>query len=213
MLSRGLRRPLRFIRLRWWLMAGAAAAAAGLAIAYLATSHTASPKLASRAAQISPAASGAEFGYLAAQDSNRCGLQAAEIMKMQPGAMLQGSCCDPMNLASFRYQVTTLRRYSGLAAIPPDPYSISAGLARRLIGDERNIALSGGEQKTFRQAISMTADKAPCCCHCWRWDMTTGLARYLISARHWNSRQVAEVVDLVHGCGGPYERGSYSTSQ
>ncbi|MDA8320745.1 MAG: hypothetical protein M0030_13185 [Actinomycetota bacterium] len=199
--------------LRWWLLAGAVAATAGLAIAYLATSRTSSPKLASHAAQISPAASVAEFAYLAAQDSNHCGLQAGEIMKMRPGVMLQGSCCDPMNLASFQYQVTALRRYSVLPAIPPDPYSISAGLARRLIGDERSIALSGGEQKTFRQAISMTADKAPCCCHCWRWDMTTGLARYLISARHWDSRQVAEVVDLVHGCGGQYERGSYPASQ
>jgi hypothetical protein len=93
-----------------------------------------------------------------------------------------------------------------------DPYDVPVALAQRLLGFEKSIYLDGAQQATYDAAMTMTPDKGPCCCHCWRWDMTAGLARYLIVRSHWDAARVAEVVALTNGCGGSWEPASTTSA-
>ncbi len=151
------------------------------------------------------AGSPAEFAYLSHQTSNACGLQQSTVLGYASSMRLQGSCCDPMDMAKYQSQVQSLRSYATINAIPPDPYDISVSLAKRLLGYEHAIHLTKPEHDTFNQAMGMTTDKGPCCCHCWRWHTTTGLAKYLIKDKQFAAATIATVVDLVNGCGGPLD--------
>ena len=150
----------------------------------------------------------AEFAYLSHQTSNACGLEQATVVGYPDSMRLQGSCCNPMDMAKYTAQVQGLQRYATIDAVPVDPYDIPVPLAKRLLGYEHSIRLTPREQATFRRAMHMTADKGPCCCHCWRWHTTTGLAKYLIVEQRFAARDIAHVVDLVNGCGGPPDRGT-----
>jgi hypothetical protein len=155
-----------------------------------------------------PAGSPAEFEYLSHQTSNACGLQTRTVLGY-PGSMrLQGSCCNPMDMAKYQTQVQGLHRYATIDAIVPDPYDVSVSLAKRLLGYEHSIRLTSAERTTFDRAMNMTADKGSCCCHCWRWHTTTGLAKYLIADQRFSASEVASVTDLVNGCGGPLDHGT-----
>ena len=162
----------------------------------------------SSAAPIDSPGSPSRFAYLAAQRSNSCGLQPEIVMSYDDSDRLQGSCCNPMDMAKYEWQVSGLRRYADIDAVPVDPYDIPVSLAKRLLGYERSIALDAGQQRTFDDAMRQTRDGAPCCCQCWRWHTTTGLAKYLIVARGVAAVELAKLVDLLNGCGGPLEPSS-----
>jgi hypothetical protein len=144
----------------------------------------------------------AAFHVLAAEKSNSCGLQPATVMGYPDGQHIQGSCCNPMDMGKYTMQVQGLRPYASISRIPQDPYDVPASLAKQLLTDDTTITLSKVQQAVYDQAMAMTEDKGPCCCHCWRWNATEGLAKYLIANRAWPARDVARVADLVNGCGG-----------
>lgn len=148
-----------------------------------------------------------EFHYLAAQGSNFCALQPEMIASYSKSGRLQGSCCNAMDLETYQGQVRDLKRYGNVSAIPRDPYDVPVPLAKQLLAYDRTISLTAAERSVFAAAMRMTPDKGPCCCKCWRWDADTGLAKYLITARHFGARQVATVVALVNGCGGSHHAG------
>ncbi|MEO8899853.1 MAG: hypothetical protein ABI352_02705 [Candidatus Dormibacter sp.] len=108
-----------------------------------------------------------------------------------------------MDMAKYQHQVQSLKRYASLSEIPADPYDIRAGLAKSLLDDDRSIVLAGANKATFDAAMQMTADKGPCCCHCWRWTATEGLDKRLITEWHLGAAELARITDLVNGCGGP----------
>jgi len=147
----------------------------------------------------------AAFSYLAAQTSNRCGLTPAELQSYPLAQHLQGSCCDPMDLSTYEWQIKALRRYAFLAQIPTDPYDVPVSLARELLQYDSTIHLSGREQTTYDRAMHMSREKGPCCCHCWRWTAFRGMSKYLIARAHWTDSQVALIIDDVEGCGGKDE--------
>ena len=142
------------------------------------------------------------FGYLTAQRSNRCGLKPAELEATPPTQHLQGSCCGPMDLSTYEWQVKALHRYATIAQIPTDPYDVPVSVARRLLSYDKSIHLSARQQATYDRAMSMSREKGPCCCHCWRWTAFRGMSKYLIARAHWTASQVALVIDDVEGCGG-----------
>lgn len=154
--------------------------------------------------------SGVRFSYLAAQRTNRCGLSAEQLLSYDDETRLQGSCCFPMDVPTYRAQVHGLRKYRRIAQIPRDPYDIRASLAKRLVRYQKTIALSAAQRVTYRKAMRMTRQKAPCCCPCWRADAFEGLSNYLIGRRHFGARELAGVIDLVEGCGGPKAVGAQS---
>ena len=157
---------------------------------------------------IDPPGSASRFAYLATQRSNSCGLQPETVMGYDDSMRLQGSCCNPMDMAKYAWQVSGLRQYAGIDAIPADPYDIPVSQAKRLLGYERSITLDATKQRTFDDAMRQTRDGAPCCCQCWRWHTTTGLAKYLIVERGVAAVELAKLVDLLNGCGGPLEPNS-----
>ena len=150
----------------------------------------------------SPAGTASRFAYLAAQHSNYCSLSPRTVMAYPDGKRMQGSCCNPMNQEKYDAQVAGLRRYAHLAQIPVDPYDVGASLAKELLGYDNTISLTAQQHSTFTKAMQMTDDKGPCCCQCWRWYMTEGLDKFLMSRLNLPARQVAEITDLTNGCGG-----------
>ncbi len=144
----------------------------------------------------------ARFTVLAGQHFNQCSLQPAELMSYPPGQRLQGSCCTAMDPARYRDQVAWLRRYAAIRQIPADPYDITAGLARQLIGYQATIRLSPAQQETYQAAMRQAPEKGPCCCHCWRWTAFQGLSSYLIAYRHWQAPPLAALIGNLDGCGG-----------
>ena len=148
------------------------------------------------------AGSEAKFVYLVNQRSNRCDLQRSEVMSLGDRRRLQGACCTRMETVSYRQQVSGLRRYSGTAQVPPDPYDISAAQAKRLLVYDQNIGLGRRQQRTYQRAIALTSEHGPCCCQCWRWNAFRGLSKYLIARRGWDPIRTARVISLLDGCGG-----------
>jgi hypothetical protein len=144
----------------------------------------------------------AAFGYLTAQRSNRCGLRPAELESSQSAQRLQGSCCFPMDMSTYAWQVKALRRDATISEIPRDPYDVPVALARRLLSYDKSIRLSPRQQATYDRAMSMSREKGPCCCHCWRWTAFRGMSKYLIARQSWSAPQVALLIDDVQGCGG-----------
>jgi hypothetical protein len=149
-----------------------------------------------------------KFQYLATQSSNFCGLQQGAVMSYSDSTRIQGACCNPMDMTTYKEQVRGLQEFSDVAVIPPDPYDVPAALAKQLLGYDRSIKLTNSEQAVFDQAMALTPDKAPCCCKCWRWYAHEGLAKYLIHERHWDAQKVGKVVTLVNGCGGQRQTAS-----
>jgi len=142
------------------------------------------------------------FDFLRRQHSNRCGMPASALNAMAPGARLQGSCCFPMDFRSYLNQVRDLKRYAAVALIPKDPYDITAGLAQQLLRYDSHVALSRGQQRQYERAMSMSAEKGPCCCQCWRWNAFRGLSKFLIAHDRWQPRQLAALIGMLDGCGG-----------
>jgi len=144
----------------------------------------------------------ARFLYLSNQHSNRCGMPASALQTMPAGSHLQGSCCFPMNYASYVQQAHELRSYADVDVIPKDPYDIPVSLAKRLI-DYQSIKLTPAEQRIYNRAKPLSETKGPCCCPCCRWTAFGGQAKYLITRRQYTARQIADLWGFEEGCGGP----------
>jgi hypothetical protein len=141
------------------------------------------------------------FNMLKDAQTNYCaGPQMVEIR--QNDERLQGSCCSPMAFHRYEEQVESLKKYSHIKQIPKDPYDIEVSLAKELLGYQKTIKLTDDQQKIYDDAMKMSHEGGPCCCKCWRWDAFEGLAKYLITEHNFDSQQVAEVWDLIDGCGG-----------
>lgn len=156
----------------------------------------------SRAANVLTPGSVQAFSYLSQQTSNSCNLQAATVQTYPDGTRIQGACCNPLDQTTYQNQVKELNAYKDIPEIPKDPYDIPASLAKQLLGYDSSIKLDAAQQATFDKAMSMTPDKAPCCCKCWRWYAHSGLAKHLITARGFKAEEVGRVVAAVNGCGG-----------
>lgn len=143
-----------------------------------------------------------KFEYLSAQNSNQCGLVAANLEAFEEGERLQGSCCSRMDMHRYQEQVEGLKKYGKYSVVPADPYDIDASLAKELFGYQKSIALSKAEQEIYDQAIEMSHEGGPCCCRCWRWTAFEGQAKYLITKEGLDAEKIAELWDLQDGCGG-----------
>ena len=140
------------------------------------------------------------FAVLSQAHTNLCALPTF-IDSLSNDSYLQSSCCTYMNFTSYVEQMNALRNYSGVSAVPQDPYNISVSLAKRLLGYQ-NLPLTPAQQDVFDSAMQMSQ---PCCCHCWRWFAFTGQAKYLIVNYNFDAAQIAKVWGLEDGCGGPLD--------
>lgn len=143
-----------------------------------------------------------KFDYLSKNGNSSCSANFKDsISSMSDSDRLRGSCCSPMNLSRYKKQTEGLKKYSNIAEIPPDPYDIAVGLAKKLITNYDD-ALSLDEQKAYDFAMANSEEKGPCCCKCWRWFVYGGLGKYLIKNYHFTGQQVTDVWNLSDGCGG-----------
>lgn len=174
----------------------------GSSVAALAAFGAGNTIPANRSSPAGAPGSSTQFAALVHQTSNRCALQARAILAYPAGKHLQGSCCTKMDATSYRAQVRALRRYRSLPEIPRDPYDVPAGVAQRLLRYDESIALSPSQRGIYARAMSMSDEKGPCCCKCWRWNAFRGLSKYLISHRGWRAPQLASLIGALDGCGG-----------
>ncbi len=176
----------------------ASVAVVAIAFVFL-TGHTMS-------AQSSPEM--AQFTALSSATSDQCaylGNQAAiyNSVDSQPNsAYFQGSCCSPMDWNHYQQQIAGLKNYSGIPAIPQNPYNVSVVQVKQLLGYYKNITLNASQNATFNQAAPLTQDKSWCCCQCWAWYAHAGLAKYLIKNYNYNVSQIVTVTNLEDCCGG-----------
>ena len=141
------------------------------------------------------------FAMLSTANTNFCA-KADFINSKRDSERLQGSCCSKMDFHRYKEQVEGLKKYSHIDEIPKDPYDISVSLAKELLMYKKEIQLTSEQQMVYDEAMEMSHEGGPCCCKCWRWDAFEGLAKFLITEYGFNSEQIAEVWDLVDGCGG-----------
>lgn len=147
----------------------------------------------------------AKFDYLSTHGNSSCSLVFRDsIASMSDDARLQGSCCSPMSMHRYSEQIEGLKRYQDIPEIPPDPYDIEAGLAKKLMAHYED-QLTPEEQKAYDYAMQNSDEKGPCCCKCWRWNVYGGLGKILIKNYHFTGQQVTEVWNLSDGCGGDSE--------
>jgi hypothetical protein len=74
------------------------------------------------------------FEFLSQNGNSSCSRSFRDsIADMPADARLQGSCCSEMDLHRYSEQVAGLKQYSDISEIPPDPYDVTAPLARKLI--------------------------------------------------------------------------------
>jgi hypothetical protein len=149
-----------------------------------------------------------KFAFLSGQAGERsvvnyCGLPTAYAKTLPDEARIQGSCCQPMDLHRYQEQVEGLKQYADLAIMSNDPYDVPVSLVKRLLEYDETIQLSEEEQMVYDQAMEMTDDKGPCCCMCWRWYAYRGQAKYLITQLDWPAEDIAALLNLEEGCGGP----------
>lgn len=144
-----------------------------------------------------------KFAYLSRQQSNVCARFSPEqLSTFSADDRLQGACCAPMDLHRYQEQVESLKGYSNIAVIPPDPYDIPVAQALALLGYQESIKLTEEQQAIYDEAMKLSEEGGPCCCRCWRWDAFEGLAKFLITEYGFSAEQIAAVWDLEDGCGG-----------
>ena len=142
------------------------------------------------------------FDYLSANGNSNCSPRfMASILAMPDGARLQGSCCGPMSLHRYAEQVEGLKAYAAIPEIPPDPYDIEAGLAKRLLA-AYNAELTPAQQVIYDGAFKLSKEGGPCCCQCWRWHVLGGMGKLLIRDRSYDAAKTGALWDLANGCGG-----------
>ena len=189
------------------LLATAALVVAGTSVALIhRASGRAHPSLAqTKQADLSLAQSltvARRFAILSRRHTNECGLRPESLESIARAGRLQGSCCQAMDLQRYSEQIRGLRTYAGVPEIPADPYDISVTLAKQLISFDRAIELNRAQQATYDEAVRLSHEHGPCCCHCWRWTAFAGQAKQLIARRHDDAATVARAWNLEDGCGG-----------
>lgn len=151
---------------------------------------------------LAAAALAAKFDYLSQYGNSSCSASFKNsILQMASDNHIQGSCCSPMNFHRYSEQVEGLKKYANTPEIPPDPYDIEAGLAKRLMS-YYDMELTPEGQKAYDYAMENSHEKGPCCCKCWRWYVYGGLGKYLIKHYGFTGEQLTEVWNLSDGCGG-----------
>ncbi len=152
----------------------------------------------------------ARFEYLSQNGNSSCsGIFKDSIATMTDNQRLQGSCCSPMEWHRYGEQVEGLKKYNYIPEIPPDPYDIDAGLAKKLVA-YYDTELTPEQQKAYDYAMEHSDEKGPCCCKCWRWYVYGGLGKLLIQQYGMTGEQVTEVWNLSDGCGGPGDHENHS---
>lgn len=147
----------------------------------------------------------AKFDYLSTHGNSSCSSSFQQsIPNMQDNARLQGSCCSPMSYHRYSEQAEGLKKYNNIQEIPPDPYNIKVGLAKKLMS-HYDDQLTSDQQKAYDYAMQHSDEKGPCCCRCWRWYVYGGLAKVLIQKYNFTREQVTDVWNLSDGCGGDSE--------
>lgn len=147
----------------------------------------------------------AEFEYLRANGNSSCSVSFKDSIASMPDTdRLRGSCCSPMSMHRYTEQVEGLKKYAHIPEIPPDPYNIEAGQAKRLMA-MYDAQLTPEQQQAYDYAMEHSSEKGPCCCKCWRWDTYGGLGKILIQQYGFTGEQVTEVWNLSDGCGGDSE--------
>jgi len=152
------------------------------------------------------AALAAQFDYLSKNGNSSCSVSFKDlIVSMSDTERLRGSCCSPMSIHRYGEQVEGLKKkYAHIPEIPPDPYDIEAGLAKRLMA-QYDTELTPEQQKAYDYAMEHSSEKGPCCCKCWRWYVYGGLGKLLIQKYGFTGEQVTDVWNLSDGCGGDSE--------
>lgn len=142
------------------------------------------------------------FNFLSENGNSNCSQAFLDSIPSLPDtARLQGSCCSPMDLHRYREQIAGLKTFASITEIPPDPYDIEAGLARRLL-EAYDLELGPEQQGAYDQAMTLSAEKGPCCCQCWRWHVYGGLGKLLVRDHGFDGAKLARIWDLSDGCGG-----------
>lgn len=146
-----------------------------------------------------------KFNYLSQNGNSSCSSAFRDSIDVMPdNNRLQGSCCSPMSLHRYSEQTEGLKRYTYIPEIPPDPYDIAAGLAKKLMS-YYDTKLTLEEQKEYDYAMQNSDEKGPCCCKCWRWYVYGGLGKILIKNYKFTGQEITEVWNLSDGCGGDSE--------
>jgi len=146
------------------------------------------------------------FDYLSTTKtatSSFCGLQPTTVDGFSNEDSIQGACCGAMDFHRYQEQVESLKQYKSISQIPEDPYNIPVALAKQLFEYQQTITLNEQQQKMYDQAMEMSHEGGPCCCKCWRWTAFEGLAKYLITEKGFEAQEIAELWDMLDGCGGP----------
>lgn len=142
------------------------------------------------------------FDFLSQNGNSNCSQEFLDSIPSMPDtARLQGSCCGPMDLHRYREQIAGLKAHASITDIPPDPYDIEAGLAKRLLAAYGTM-LKPEQQKAYDKAMTLSSEKGPCCCQCWRWHVYGGLGKLLIRDHGFDGEKLARIWDLSDGCGG-----------
>lgn len=148
------------------------------------------------------AALAAQFDELSKNGNSSCSASFRDaIPSMADDARLRGSCCSPMGIHRYSEQVEGLKKYAHIPEIPPDPYDIEAGLAKKLLA-AYDAPLTAEQQRAYDYAMTNSDEKGPCCCQCWRWYTYGGLGKILITQYGFTGEQVTEAWNLSDGCGG-----------
>ncbi len=144
----------------------------------------------------------ARFEYLSQNGNSSCGgVFKDSVATMADDERLQGSCCSPMDFHRYQEQVEGLKQFSHIPEIPPDPYDIKAGLAKKLMA-YYDTELTPEQQQEYDYAMEHSDEKGPCCCKCWRWYVYGGLGKLLIQQYGFTGEQLTAVWNFSDGCGG-----------
>ena len=154
------------------------------------------------------------FDYLSRQQTNSCMLQTSQFASMNPSARLQGACCGPMDYQEYSKQIPAIaefnRDHHTANVIPSDPYDMSVAFVRKLNSFNDTILLTNAQLDVYDEAWKYAPDRAPCCCHCYRWTAFEGQAKYLIAVRRFGPREIGEIWGLDDGCGNTEAGGGMS---
>ena len=153
----------------------------------------------------------AQFDYLSKNGNSSCSATFKDSIASMPDAeRLRGSCCGPMYLHTYAEQIEGLKKYAHIPEIPPDPYNVEAGLAKKLLA-AYDLELTPEQQQAYDYAMEHSDENGPCCCKCWRWYAYGGLGKILITQYGFTGKQATDIWNLSEGCGGEEHKGGHHT--
>lgn len=144
----------------------------------------------------------ADFQFLSENGNSNCSAAFLDSIPAMPdAARIMGSCCGPMSAHRYAEQIAGLKAFSQIAAVPPNPYDIEAGLAKKLLAAYK-IELTTGQQATYDAAFEVAKEGGPCCCQCWRWSVLGGMGKLVVRDHGFDAARLGALWDLANGCGG-----------